>query len=158
DRKQMVHPDYILAPEAQDSLPLLEPVYRLTAGLSGKILGRAVRQALERTPAFPEWQDPAWVSRRGWPDFRGALEALHTRREAGFLSAGAAPWMRLAYDELLAGQLALALVRQTLKSRPGRSVGGDGRIRARIADALPFTLTASQRQAVAEIAADFAAP
>ena len=68
------------------------------------------------------------------------------------------PWQRLAYDELLAGQLALALVRQSLKSQPGRGIEGDGAVRARIADALPFALTNSQRQALKEIADDMAAP
>ena len=48
DKKQMTHPDYIVAPEARADLPLLEPVYPLTAGLSGKVLLKAARQALER--------------------------------------------------------------------------------------------------------------
>ena len=74
------------------------------------------------------------------------------------VSAGSAPWQRLAYDELLAGQLALALVRQNLKKQPGRSVVGNGRIRAQIADALAFALTNSQRLALNEIAEDIAAP
>ena len=47
---QMVHPDYIVPPEARGDLPMLEPVYPLTAGLSGKVLGKIVRQAVERVP------------------------------------------------------------------------------------------------------------
>jgi ATP-dependent DNA helicase RecG len=158
DRKQMAHPDYIVAPEARAELPLLEPVYPLTAGLSGKVLLKAVRQALERVPALPEWQDAAWLRSRGWPDLEAALHRLHRPEEAADVSAGSPPWQRLAYDELLAGQLALALVRQSLKSQPGRSIAGDGRLRARIADALPFALTSSQREALREIAEDMAAP
>ena len=68
DKKQMSHPDYIVAPEARAELPMLEPVYPLTAGLSGKVLLKAARQALERVPELPEWQDPAWLKSRGWPD------------------------------------------------------------------------------------------
>jgi ATP-dependent DNA helicase RecG len=158
DRKQMAHPDYIVAPEARAELPLLEPVYPLTAGLSGKVLLKAVRQALERVPDLAEWQDAAWVKARDWPDLRTALVRLHRPEDAADVSAGSPPWQRLAYDELLAGQLALALVRQSLKSQPGRSIAGDGAIRARIADALPFALTASQREALREIAEDMAAP
>jgi ATP-dependent DNA helicase RecG len=158
DRKQMPHPDYIVAPEARAELPLLEPVYPLTAGLSGKVLLKAVRGALELVPELPEWQDASWLTGRGWPGFAAALERLHRPAEAEDVSVGSAPWQRLAYDELLAGQLALALVRQGFKRQPGRSIAGDGRIRARIADALPFTLTRSQRQALKEIAADMAAP
>jgi ATP-dependent DNA helicase RecG len=158
DRKQMAHPDYIVAPEARADLPMLEPVYPLTAGLSGKVLLKAVRGALEKVPELPEWQDAAWLKGRGWPDLRGALTRLHQPGMPEDVSAGSAPWQRLAYDELLAGQLALGLVRQSFRQQPGRSVVGDGRIRARIADALPFALTSSQRQAVKEIAHDISAP
>jgi len=158
DGKQMVHPDYIVAPEARADLPMLEPVYPLTAGLSGKILIKACRQALERVPVLPEWQEPAWLRQRTWPSFRKALQLLHRPEDTGDVSPAAAAWQRLAYDELLAGQLALALVRQSLKNQPGRSVEGDGSIRGRIVAALPFALTNAQRQALKEIAQDCRAP
>jgi ATP-dependent DNA helicase RecG len=158
DTLQMSHPDYIVAPQARDELPMLEPVYPLTAGLSGKVVQKATRQALERVRVTPEWQDAAWLKARGWPSFKEALQRLHRPTDAADVSTGGAPWQRLAYDELLAGQLALALVRQSFKTRPGRRVKGDGRIRAKIADALPFALTGSQRTAVREIEADMAAP
>jgi ATP-dependent DNA helicase RecG len=154
DKKQMPHPDYIVAPEARADLPMLEPVYPLTAGLSGKVLLKAARQALERVPDLAEWQEPEWLKERGWPDFKTALARLHRPQDAVDVSSGSTPWQRLAYDELLAGQLALALVRQSFKQQPGRAVVGDGSIRARIADALPFALTNSQRQALKEIAQD----
>ncbi|HXF53287.1 MAG TPA: ATP-dependent DNA helicase RecG [Hyphomicrobiaceae bacterium] len=155
---QMVHPDYIVAPEARAELPLLEPVYGLTAGLSSKVLSKALRQALARVPDLPEWQDPQWLAARGWPAFRAALFALHRPSDPADVSAGAPAWQRLAYDELLAGQLALALVRQDFRAQRGRRIAGDGRIRERLVSSLPFSLTASQRAALADIAADMAAP
>ncbi|MFA5898872.1 MAG: ATP-dependent DNA helicase RecG, partial [Hyphomicrobium sp.] len=158
DKLQMSHPDYIVPPEARGDLPMLEPVYPLTAGLSGKIVQKATRQALERMSAVPEWQEQAWLAARAWPTFGEALQRLHKPMDAGDVSTGGAPWQRLAYDELLAGQLALSLVRQNFKSRPGRIVKGDGRVRARLADALPFSLTNAQREAMREIEADMSAP
>ncbi len=154
----MPHPDYIVAPEHRDDLPMLEPVYPLTAGLSGKILIKAARQAIERVPPLDEWQNADWLKARGWPDVHSALRRIHRPDDAQDVSNGAAPWQRLAYDELLAGQLALGLVRQNGKAQRGRSVEGDGRVRARITAALPFALTGSQRTALAEIADDLAAP
>jgi ATP-dependent DNA helicase RecG len=153
---QMAHPDYIVPPERRDDLPLLEPVYPLTAGLSNKILQKAVRNALTRVPRPTEWQDETWLKQQNWPPFADALTRLHRPEDAGDVSAGGAPRQRLAYDELLAGQLALGLVRRSQKELPGRSIVGDGRIRALIADALPFALTNSQREALKEIAADMA--
>lgn len=153
---QMSHPDYIVAPERRDDLPLLEPVYPLTAGLSGKVLGKAMRQAAGGVERLQEWQDAAWLGRKGWPSFTDALARLHKPTDAADVSTGAAPWQRLAYDELLAGQLALGLVRQGVRQQPGRVTVGDGGIRARILAALPFELTNSQRTALAEIEADMA--
>ncbi len=153
---QMSHPDYIVAPDARDEMPLLEPVYPLTAGLSGKVLQKAARQALERVPEFEEWQDAAWLKAREWSDFRTALTHLHRPEAAEDVSPASTSRQRLAFDELLSGQLALGLVRQNMKAQRGRPVSGDGHVLAKIAGALPFTLTNSQRKALKEIAADLA--
>ncbi len=158
DRVQMTHPDYIVAPEARDELPLLEPVYPLTAGLSGKVLVKAMRQVLERVPVLAEWQEPEWLARKQWPSLTEALTRLHRPTDAGDVSPGGAPWQRIAYDELLAGQIALGLVRMSQKARPGRATIGSGAVRQRIAATLPFALTVSQQKAIADIAKDMAAP
>ena len=155
---QMAHPDYIVPPEARNDLPMLEPVHPLTAGLSGKILLKLMRQAVDRVPDLPEWQEPRWLASRNLPSFREAVTRLHVPRESDDVSPGAPHWQRLAYDELLAGQVALALVRQRLKSQPGRAIVGDRRIRRQLEAALPFALTSSQVEALAEIEADMAAP
>jgi ATP-dependent DNA helicase RecG len=155
---QMAHPDYIVSPEHRAELPLLEPVYPLTAGLSSKVLLKAARQALVRVPALAEWQDAAWVRQRGWPTFADALRRLHAPDDAADVSPGSLPLQRLAYDELLANQLALAIVRESYKAQRGRPVKGDGSLRARIVSALPFALTGSQRMALSEIEADMGGP
>ncbi len=157
DTLQMAHPDYIVAPERRGDLPMLEPVYGLTAGLSSKVLGKAMRQAATGVAVLNEWQEVDWLAQRAWPSFNEALRRLHTPTDAADISAAAPPRQRLAYDELLAGQLALGLVRQGARQRPGRSTVGDGRIRTRIKAALPFSLTNSQISALVEIEADMAA-
>ncbi|WP_423414699.1 ATP-dependent DNA helicase RecG [Hyphomicrobium sp. B1] len=157
DNLQMSHPDYIVSPEARDEMPMLEPVYPLTAGLSGKIALKAARQAVDRVPEFPEWQEAHWLKARDWPNFKDAISYVHRPDDAQDVSSGAAPWQRLAFDELLAGQLAFALVRRNLKTERGRRLSGNGEIRAKIAAALPFSLTGSQKNALEEISADLAA-
>ncbi|MEJ1159019.1 ATP-dependent DNA helicase RecG [Prosthecomicrobium sp. N25] len=155
---QMPHPDYAVAPEARDTIPAVEPVYPLTEGLTPRLVARAVAGALERLPALPEWQDPDWLQAQGLPAFAEALRSVHA--PAGPLDhpATAKAMTRLAYDELLASQLALALVRRDLKRRPKPPRPGDGRLKARILAALPYSLTGSQAAAVAEIEADMARP
>ncbi len=151
---QMPHPDHIVTAEEFDKLPLIEPVYPLTEGLSGKILARAIRAGLEQLPALPEWQDEAYRARNTWPDFATALRTLHHPDQP---SPDSASRQRLAYDELLANQLALTLVRAHMKRAAGRPLKGTGCASAKIIAALPYSLTLAQQAAVADILKDMAA-
>ncbi len=158
ERPQIAHPDHVVSAHDFAALPKLEPVYPLTAGVSNKVLGKATAQAIERLPALPEWLDEALIAQRRWPAFASALCALHRPRERQALQPDSAARQRLAYDELLANQLALALVRRSMKIKAGRALQGDGNLRRKIMEALPFSLTASQRKAVEEITAGMARP
>ncbi|MEM6496099.1 MAG: DEAD/DEAH box helicase, partial [Pseudomonadota bacterium] len=157
EQLQMSHPDYIVSPEARDELPLLEPVYPLTAGLSGKVLGKISRQTLKSFPDLPEWIDDGFRASQSWAPLKDCLQALHLPQDPASVSPGADAWQRLAYDELFAGQIALGLVRMKNKRQRGRRVEGDGRIRERLRLALPFEMTNSQVTAINDIAADLAA-
>lgn len=157
-RPQMVHPDAIGRPDEFDSIAVAEPVYPLTQGLSNRQLRKALAAALPRVPDLPEWNDAAWLARKGWPVWRAALQAVHAPQSAGSLDPDDPARARLAYDELLANQLALALVRHRQKRRVGVSRRATGHLRERILGVLPFALTNAQRRALAEIDADMAAP
>lgn len=155
-RASMVHPDYVVRQEAAESMPMVEPIYPLTAGLSLKVLRRAVTEAVARVPDLPEWIDPEFCRRQRLPSLRDAFHALHEPRDGADLDLQAPHRRRLAYDEFLAGQLSLALVRQRLRRVPGVPVRPTGEIATAILKALPFRPTASQEQAVREILHDMA--
>jgi len=152
DRLQMAHPDYVMAPE--ESFPLHEPVYGLTEGLTARPMAKAVRGALEKLPAMPEWQDPAFVKQRKWDDFGAALETAHTPAHDSDLEPTTQARQRLAYDELLANQLALLLIRANLRGGKGRAISGTGKLKALAIAALPFALTDPQLAALGEIEQD----
>jgi ATP-dependent DNA helicase RecG len=155
---QMVHPDRVVDEAGLASLPLVEPVYPLTEGLGLNQVRKAVDTALNSLPDLPEWQEPEWVARQAFPAFATALRTLHRPHEPIDIDPGGGAWTRLAYDELLAGQLALALVRAHLRRPAGRPTVGDGRLRRRLTEALPYSLTNSQARAIAEIVEDLAKP
>ncbi|MBB4302292.1 ATP-dependent DNA helicase RecG [Rhodobium orientis] len=155
---QIVHPDHIVAEADFAELPLIEPVYPMTAGLSPKTLRRVIDEAVGLVPDLPEWQDAAWLKRQNWPGFTVALHTVHHPEAAADIDPATPAWSRLAFDEILAGQLALALVRKHMRKTAGSARTGDGSIRQKILAALPFSLTDGQRQAVAEIEADLAEP
>ncbi|HSZ51178.1 MAG TPA: ATP-dependent DNA helicase RecG [Caulobacteraceae bacterium] len=149
----IVHPDYLAPMERAGDVPTIEPVYPATAGLPSRTIRRFAAEALSRAPDLVEWQDPAWLSRNAWPSWRQALEALHAPRREADLGPAAPHRRRLAFDELLAHQLALG-ERRSIQRRGGGPVidaptGGD-----RAAAALPFSLTGAQKRAVEAIRAD----
>ena len=154
DRRQMVHPDHIVPADRTEGLPWIEPVWKLTAGLFPWHLRKPVAQALERIPDLPEWHDPALLAREQWPGFAEALRLLH----APLAPPPPGARRRLAYDELLAGQIALAFMRRRVRARPGRALTGDGGLRALALAAFGHPPTESQLAVLAEIDADLAAP
>jgi len=156
DRLQMAHPDYVVPPEKIAELPLHEPVYGLTEGLTARPMAKAVRGALDRMPALPEWQDPAFLKKRQWDRFNASLEMAHNPVHDSDLEPSTPARQRLAYDELLANQLALLLIRANLRGTRGRSVNGTGLLKAKAVAALPFALTDPQLQVLGEIEQDMA--
>ena len=156
---QMPHPDHVVSAETSDSaqrLPLLEPIYPLTAGLTNTSLRKIIAQALSRLPALPEWIDASWGKQNAWPNFAGAVRRMHTPETTADLEASALGRMRLAYDELLANQLALAVIRQRLRRAAGRRLAAPGKLRQAILAKLPFELTGAQRRVLSEIDSDLA--
>jgi len=154
----MAHPDYVVMPEQAEQVKPIEPVYPLTAGLSPRVLSKAVGGALERVPELAEWLDPALRARRHWPGWHEALAAAHSPRSEADLAPSTPARERLAYDEILASQLAVALVRARRRRRPGRVLTGNGELQAKSEAHFGFALTGSQRQALAEISGDMKAP
>ncbi|PZQ17745.1 MAG: ATP-dependent DNA helicase RecG [Ancylobacter novellus] len=151
---QMVHPAHVVDAEGLAKLPAVEPTYPLVEGLGHGLVNRTARAAVERVPELPEWLDAAFMASRGFPGFRAALERLHAPRSPADVAADGPALTRLAYDELLANQLALALVRARMKRAAGRSTSGTGRISSAIEAALPFALTGAQTRALDAIRAD----
>ena len=143
---QMVHPDHVLPPAEAASLPLREPVYPLSEGLTNNRMGQLAAQALERLSDLGEWIEPSLLARKGWPAWNKALHLAHRDPDAD----GAR--RRLAYDEIFANQLALSLVRASSRKRKGVPLKGDGRLRAMLD--LPYAPTGAQRRSMAEIEGD----
>ncbi|WP_237151680.1 ATP-dependent DNA helicase RecG [Oryzibacter oryziterrae] len=155
---QMNHPDHVVPEAEAHKLPRMEPVYPMTEGVTSRLLMKLADAALARLPALPEWLDPAHKAREGWSDFATVLHHLHKPESNAEFADDSPSLARLAYDELLASQLALALVRKSLKTVLQRQNRPTGTIAAKLRAALPFALTGSQEAAIADVLADLAAP
>jgi ATP-dependent DNA helicase RecG len=146
-RFQIIHPE-LTKPDA----PATEPIYPLTEGLTSRRLAALAQGALARTPRLEEWIEPGLLAKRQWPGFAAALGAVHTVPESS------AARDRLAYDELLASQLAWSLVRARRRRQKGVPLVGTGRLTGPLLESLPWPLTGAQSHAISEIASDMAAP
>ncbi len=155
---QMVHADHVLRLEEAADLPAYEPVYPLSAGLTQRVLAKAVAEALKRLPPLPEWIDGALKVREGWPDWQAALRLAHAPDGPATLAFTHPARQRLAYDELFAHQLTLSIARAQIRRGKGIETRGDGQLREKVLQGLPYAPTAAQVRAVAEIAADMAGP
>ncbi|MGH7046165.1 MAG: ATP-dependent DNA helicase RecG [Stellaceae bacterium] len=155
---QMPHPDLVLRPEEEDRLKPIEPVYPLTSGLLLRPVQRSLAVALERLPDLPEWIDASLLRQRGWPGWAAALRRTHAPGGPADLLPTDPARERLAYDEVLASQLAVALVRARRRRRAGRATVGTRMLAGKVMTGLGFALTAAQRLAIAEISGDMAQP
>lgn len=153
---QMPHPDHIVTADKADDIPAFEAVYPLTAGLTQKTLAKAAAAAVALAPDLEEWIDPALRAREGWPLWHTAVETAHRPLSADELTATAPARQRLAYDELLAHQLTLALARAAVRRGRGIASAGTGRLQSKVLKSLPYRPTRAQERAIGEIADDMA--
>ena len=158
DNLQIVHPDHMLNQHEFEQLPVIEPVYPLTAGISAKVLMKAAQAALPRLPQLDEWQDAQWIEKNRWPNWHDAMRGAHLPEDLAALAPLHPNRARLAYDELLAHQLVLALVRRQRRQLPGRRFHIDDKMQNAFLAQLPYSLTGSQQQAIDDIQADMQSP
>jgi ATP-dependent DNA helicase RecG len=155
---QITHPEHVLRLEEVGELPLFEPVYPLTAGVTQRQVARAAVATLTRAPDLPEWIDPALKACEAWPDWQAAVNAVHHPLDQSSLAFTHPARQRLAYDELFAHQLTLSLARSNLRRSNGTVSQSSGRLQARVLANLPYAPTSAQTRAVADIAQDMAQP
>ncbi len=153
---QIAHPDYIVAPDRAADIPAFEAVYPATAGLPARTVRKFALEALGRAPELPEWQDPAWLARERFPSWREALGLLHAPQSELDLAPQTAHARRLAYDELLAHQLAMAQRKSERRAEPAARIAASALADA-VREDLPYRLTGAQERALADIRRDFEA-
>lgn len=166
ERLCMTSPDYLLPARQIERIPLLDPVWPLTAGLFAGQVRQAMTAALALLPPnLPEWHDPALITQRNWPDFTTALTWMHrpdsipdSQSGAHWQAARTRAQARLACDELLADQLAMRIAQRASRSRPGRSLQGNGELQKQALAAFGHPLTPGQTHVLRQIEADMATP
>lgn len=151
---QISHPDYIAEVKDLDKVRKVEPIYPMAMGIAKKNLIKIMHDALSRAVKLPEWIDAKYLQRHEWPSWLDAIKKIHAPENEKDISPDSKYISRLAYDELFANQLALALTRKYVNKTKGASIKGDGRLRKQLLQNLPFTLTKGQEEVIKEINSD----
>lgn len=158
DKIQMLHPDYALPPERKSEIKAFEPIYPMTGGLSPKILHKSLNSAIKHLPDLPEWIDESMIKKYEWQGWGESMRALHNPQSSKETLPDHPIRTRLAYDEALARQLAMQLVRLTFKKKKGIAFSGSTDLRQKLLEALPFDLTGAQKRSLSEIDKDMTSP
>ena len=157
-KKQIAHPDYVLPLDKFETMPLVEPVYPLTHGLSSKVLRRLIANVVTTIPPLAEWIPQQRIKTNNWPPFDKAMKTVHTPASPNEVDILSPARQRLAYDEYLAGQLTLQLIRTQMVHQRGIEREFTGHLTDKLLKALPFHLTKGQHEAIAQIKHDMSTP
>ena len=151
NKKQIIHPQHIALSSKNINLPNIESVYSLTQGLTNKVISNHIKRAVDIVPNFNEWQDKEFFKSMKWPTFSEAIKIVHNPENENDLDHKNPAKQRLAYDELLANQLSLALLAKNFEAPAGQSIVKDNNLLDSLYKNIPFELTNSQKIAIEEI-------
>ncbi|NDV11981.1 ATP-dependent DNA helicase RecG [Crenobacter caeni] len=158
---EMVHPKLRDVHEGDALAERLTPIYPTVNGLTQPVLRRMIAAELKSLPLNDTLPDAVRARYRLLP-FADAVRLLHAPPPELGASALADPalpaWQRLKFDELLAQQLSMRLAYRARRQGHAPAIVGDGALRARLAQSLPFALTGAQQRVLAEIEVDLAKP
>ena len=153
-RKQIIHPQHIIKSEKVNDFQDIEPVYRLTQGLSNKVIRNYIKKVLDTVPDLPEWHDQERINRMKWPEFSKSIKDCHNPQNLDDLDHQNISKQRLAYDELLANQLSLALISKNFEAPKGIKIIDKNQLVRELLNNLSFELTNSQKISIEEISGD----
>lgn len=153
---QMTHPDIITTVDKLADVQKPEPVYPLTLGLTSRRISKLLAEALAKTSDLPEWLTPEMLSSKNWQGWKQSLSIAHNPQSQEDLQPISATRMRLAYDEMLANQLHLSILRRNRQQQVGEKITGTGELTEKLMPDLPYRLTAGQVAVLKEITDDMA--
>ena len=154
---QIIHPDYIEKIFDIDKIPVIEPIYSLTKGISQKVFLNSVNQILQLISeeiSNCEWINKKRLKEMNWTDFKNSLKKIHNPKTNEDISLNSNYRLRLAYDELLSHQLSLVIARSFSKKNTKKRKKIGYKFSTLMKKRLPFSLTNSQEKCIAEIQSD----
>lgn len=158
DELQMAHPDYVFPVQDLDKIPKLQVVYPAIANLSQKFIRGKITEALKLIPDFPEWIDQNFLKKQNWQSWKNSILAMHYAKTSTPPHYGESKndkvRRRLAFDELLAEQIANLIAKDQMQKQVGKRLVAGNILYKKLLEILPFKLTVGQEKVFTEIEND----
>ena len=151
---QITHPSHIIETKGINEIKIIEPVYSLTAGLSQKIISKYIEQIIKNIPDLNEWIDEIYLKKYKFTSWKNSIVKIHNPDKIEDISNQSIYRRRLAFDELLAHQLAIAIIRNYNQKKRGVVISSNNKLYEKLIKNLKFKLTNSQNKVVEEITID----
>ena len=148
---QIIHPDYIFDKKSNLSVPIYETTYSLTSGLTHKKIKKAIIQSTQALTGFNEWINYELIKTNKWHNFYDSILKLHFPETLEEVNNICIYRERIAYDEALARQLALNLIRKHKFRSLQSPLSSNNKIKNKLLEILPFSLTEDQKSVLKTI-------
>lgn len=149
--KQIAHPEVININKPYNKITETEAIYPLTYALINKQLTKYIHYVLNNLVVKDEWISSNLISQYNWGSFTECLKQIHYPTSNKEILANSNARQRIAYDELLATQLMINLLREYKNKQSGKSISTSGNLVKIFLKNLPFELTSEQKNAIEEI-------
>uniref|UniRef100_UPI00389906C6 ATP-dependent DNA helicase RecG n=1 Tax=Candidatus Bandiella euplotis TaxID=1664265 RepID=UPI00389906C6 len=149
----IIHPDIVVKSNERYKIPVIEPIYLKVEGLTSKLIWSLAQKILPLIPTINEWLPQELIAKKGWKSFVESLKILHKPSNLNINNLKIAR-DRLAFDEVLAHQICLKLLRKKLQQGAKNTVQFSGQLVNDLLKNLGFQLTKEQQMAVKAIEQD----
>ena len=151
---QITHPSHIIETTGINEIKNIEPIYSLTAGLSQKIISKYIEQIIKNIPDLNEWIDEFYLKKYRFSNWKNSIVRIHNPDKIEDIRNQNIYRRRLTFDELLAHQLAIAIIRNYNQKKKGIVISSNNKLYEKFIKNLKFKLTTSQKKVVEEITID----
>ncbi len=151
---QIVHPDHVYDKNSNFKIPIYETTYPLTSGLTHKKIKKAINESIIELPNFKEWINIELIKNNNWHSFYESLFKLHFPKKLEEINNIKIYRERIAYDEALARQLALNLIRKFKYKSLQKALNYNNTIKDKLLKKLSFQLTKDQNSVLETIYKD----
>ena len=157
DNFQITHPQHVVDIDNLDNVKKIECIYPLTSGLTSKTIQKSINSALINLDPLPEWIPDDKIRTNNWPNWNEAIKKIHNPINTSD-SVNSLFLERLVFDELLAQQLTIRLIKNKISHTQGIALERNNKFINQLEKKLDFSLTNDQLKTIDEISSDQSKP